>query len=82
MATKKSDQKNGTEAKHPIVIRFAAAVRAQREKRKLTQEELAARAGISISYVSMLERGNRTPPLDTVGAVAKALNVKPAVLLG
>ncbi len=47
----------------------------------LPQHVLASRAGISLSYVSLLERGERTPPLDTLESVAKALKVSPLYLL-
>jgi len=55
-------------------------LRAARIKRKYSQEALAHRAGISVSYVSMLERGQRSPPLETLEILAHALGV-PAVSL-
>lgn len=61
--------------------RFATNLRSLRETRRLTQQELAARAKISVSYVSMLERGQRSPPLDTLEHVARALHVRPTALL-
>lgn len=54
---------------------------ALRKKKKLTQEALAERAGLSVSMISMLERGQRHPPLDTLEALAKALGVRPVALL-
>ncbi len=39
----------------------------------MTQATLAKRAGISVSYLSMLERGRRDPPLSTLKGVASAL---------
>ena len=53
-----------------------------RRQRKLSQEAVAHKAGISVSYVSMLERGQRTPPLQTLEVLAKALAVSPLALLG
>lgn len=52
-----------------------------RTGRGLSQVDLAARAGIRPGYVSMLERGQRTPRLDTLCALAAALNVDPTALL-
>jgi transcriptional regulator with XRE-family HTH domain len=52
-----------------------------RLKNKLSQETLASRAGLSVSYISMLERGQRVTPLDTLELLAKALKVKPLELL-
>jgi transcriptional regulator with XRE-family HTH domain len=48
----------------------------------MSQKALADRVGISVSYVSMLERGQRSPPLETIEKMAKALGVAPAALLG
>jgi transcriptional regulator with XRE-family HTH domain len=57
-------------------------LRLVRLQRKLSQEALAGKAGISVSYVSMLERGQRSPPLETIEKMAKALGVPPGALLG
>ena len=59
----------------------AQNLRAMRGQRKLSQQSVASKAGLSVSYVSMLERGERTPPLETLEAVAKALSVSPLDLL-
>jgi transcriptional regulator with XRE-family HTH domain len=64
-----------------IVQLVAENLKAQRSKKKLTQETLAEKAGLSVSYISMLERGERTPPLDTLELLAKALGVTPTQLL-
>ncbi len=54
---------------------------ALREAKKLTQSALARKAKVSVSYVSMLERGVRVPPLETLEVIAKALGVPPLDLL-
>jgi len=65
-----------------LVTRFAGNVRKLRSKKKLSQKTLADKIGISVSYVSMLERGQRSPPLDMLEKVARALGVTPISLLG
>lgn len=65
-----------------LLTRFAGNVRRLRAKKHLSQKALADKVGISVSYVSMLERGQRSPPLETIEKVAKALAVAPAALLG
>ena len=65
-----------------LTRRFAANVQRLRSKKKLSQKALADKVGISVSYVSMLERGQRSPPLETIEKMAKALGVTPAILLG
>ena len=56
-------------------------LREVRTQQRLSQETIAKRSGISVSYVSMLERGMRTPPLETLESLAKALHVSPLYLL-
>jgi transcriptional regulator with XRE-family HTH domain len=65
-----------------LLTRFAGNVRRLRSKKNLSQKALADKVGISVSYVSMLERGQRSPPLETVERMAKALGVTPSNLLG
>ncbi len=59
----------------------AQNLRLMRTQRKLSQQALARKARVSVSYVSMLERGERTPPLSTLESMAKALSVSPLHLL-
>jgi transcriptional regulator with XRE-family HTH domain len=42
---------------------------------KLTQEELSERAKISVSFLSMIERGERSPHLETLAKIATALEL-------
>ena len=65
-----------------LLTRFAGNVRRLRAEKKLSQKALADKVGCSVSYVSMLERGQRSPPLETIEKVAKALGVPPSGLLG
>lgn len=59
----------------------AKNLRAVRTQRKLSQQAVARKARVSVSYVSMLERGERMPPLETLEVLAKALGVPPLHLL-
>jgi predicted ATPase/transcriptional regulator with XRE-family HTH domain len=55
---------------------FAVLLRRHRQARGLSQEELAAKAGISVTSVSYLERGlTRLPHRDTVQLLAAALEL-------
>ena len=56
-------------------------IKEAREKRHLTQEELAARIDISPTHVSVIERGPKIPRLDTFVAIANALEVSGDALL-
>ena len=46
----------------------------------MTQEALSERARISVSFLSMIERGERSPHLETLASIAEALEVKMADL--
>lgn len=56
-------------------------IKAAREKRELTQEELAALADLSCTHVSVIERGIKVSKLDTFVAIANALGVSADELL-
>ena len=47
---------------------------------RLTQEELSEKARISVSFLSMIERGERSPHLETLSKIAGALEVPLASL--
>ena len=59
---------------------LARRIRTLRERRGLTQEDFAARSGISVSFASLLERGERSPSYETLVQVAGALQVPLAEL--
>ena len=46
-----------------------------RQKRKVSQEALAASAGLHRTYISLLERGLRNPSLTVIQDLASALKV-------
>lgn len=59
---------------------LARRVKSLRESLRLTQEEFSKRIGISVSFASLLERGERAPSYETLVAVAQALEVPLAEL--
>jgi transcriptional regulator with XRE-family HTH domain len=52
-----------------------------REKRGLTQVATAERAGLHRTEISLIERGQRVPRLDTIVKLAGAVQVEPCALL-
>ena len=50
-------------------------IRVWREHRGLTQQQVAAQAGISKPYLSQLESGQRKGATEVLSAIAKALNI-------
>jgi transcriptional regulator with XRE-family HTH domain len=59
---------------------FGAAVRRHRSLLRLSQEELAERAGKDRTYVSGIERGCRNPSLEVLQSISDALGVDLDVL--
>ncbi len=55
-------------------------LRSSRAGPRMTQEQLSERARISISFLSMIERGERSPHLETLAKIASALEVPLAEL--
>jgi len=60
---------------------FGYRIRELRERAGLTQEGLAERADLDVTYVSGIERGRRNPGLNILGRLAKALRVSLPTLL-
>lgn len=61
-------------------MNIGSAIQLARTKRKLTQAQLALRAEISVSYLSLLERSRRDPPLSTLRKIANALHMPLEIL--
>jgi transcriptional regulator with XRE-family HTH domain len=63
------------------IEKIAMQIKALRDLQKITQKELAARAGISRGYLARLETGRHDPTITTLEKLAKALNVPVGRLL-
>jgi transcriptional regulator with XRE-family HTH domain len=50
-------------------------IRELRGALSFTQEALAERAGISVSFLSMIERSERLPHIKTLAALSNALGI-------
>ena len=59
----------------------AKNVKRLRLERGLTQEALSALADINRNYTGMIERGERSPTVDTLEKIAKAFGIDPVALL-
>jgi len=64
-----------------VLRSLGTQVRRVRLERGMRQEDLAVALGLSVAYVSLIERGRRNPPITTVLALAEALNASPTELL-
>jgi CheY-like chemotaxis protein/DNA-binding phage protein len=65
----------------PLKILLGNAIKSTRSARGMSQEQLAARAGLHRTYVSDVERGARNPSLESVQKLAQALELSLPALL-
>ncbi len=65
----------------PLHRAFIENVKARRLELDLTQEQVAKKLKIAQSSYAEIEGGRRTPTLESVEKVAKALKIEPLALL-
>lgn len=56
-------------------------IRASRIRKKLRQEDLAELTDLSVTYIGMVERGEKIPALETFVKILNALEVSADVIL-
>lgn len=62
--------------------RLGANVRELRVRRRLTQEALGERASLSHKFIGEVERGVSNPSIESIAAIARALDTDIADLFG
>ena len=62
--------------------RLGARLKEWRRVRRLTQEQLAERAGLSYKFIGEIERGRGNPTIDTLFKLSQALELDVADLFG
>jgi transcriptional regulator with XRE-family HTH domain len=70
----------GTRDLGDVRVRIGARVKQLRRSKRLTQAQLAARAGISAKTVGEVERGEANPTLSLLEDICSALAVEVAML--
>ncbi len=68
-------------SKEKAQVSFGAAMRTNRDRLGLTQEQLAERAELHTNYVSSVERGERNVSLNNITRIAYALEMQPSELM-
>ena len=68
------------QAREKAQVNYGRAIRTIRAARQLSQKQLAERACISASYISLVESGSRTPSPDVISTISRVLEV-PVFLL-
>jgi transcriptional regulator with XRE-family HTH domain len=64
-----------------VLSAFGNNIRRLRQKKELSQEALAAKAGVDRAYLSGIESGSRNPGVLSVAKLAKALGVTASELM-
>lgn len=67
--------------KRPLHVAFGKVLREYRTKAGLSQDMLADKADLDRTFIGMLERGTRGPSLESLFALARALDVTPQTLV-
>lgn len=62
--------------KNPTLVKFGKNVKVQRMILRLSQEQLAEKAGVHRTYIGMIERAEKNITLCNMDKIAKALNVE------
>ncbi|MHA3772636.1 helix-turn-helix domain-containing protein [Verrucomicrobiota bacterium sgz303538] len=60
---------------------FASVLKSLRAEKGLSQEELGFRANLHRTYISQLERGQKSPTLDSVSEICAVLDIRVSELL-
>lgn len=60
--------------------RFGRHLRAIRANRRMTQEQFAEAVGISVDFLSLIERGRNAPSFETLDRIARKLKLRVADL--
>jgi len=68
-------------SKKQFTKKLAKRIKEAREDKKLSQEELAHRAGLYRTYIGHIENARYSPSAYVVYKIAKALNIKLSDLL-
>lgn len=64
-----------------ISIAFGRVLRRIRVEKELSQEKVGELADLQRKYISLLERADYQPKLDTIFKLAKALDCSPSKLI-
>lgn len=58
-----------------IILNIGNNIRAERNRLRLSQEELAEKIGINVKNLGKIERGQSNPKITTIVSIMKALNI-------
>jgi transcriptional regulator with XRE-family HTH domain len=63
-----------------IAMNLGRTIKLCRTNRGFSQEDLAQKTSLSVSYISLIEQGKRDPAMSTVEEIARGLGVPMSLL--
>ena len=66
---------------HPSISIFSKNINILRERKNLTYKELGKKAGLSGEMIKLLEKGIRSPSLNSALLICEALDTKLTIVL-
>lgn len=67
--------------KRELLVKFGQKVRIKRAQNKLSQEQLALKAGVHRTYIGMIERGEKNITLTNINKISRALGISMSDLI-
>jgi transcriptional regulator with XRE-family HTH domain len=58
-----------------LCLKFGKKLSSLRAQKGITQEDLAEAAGLSVDFLSLIERGRRAPSFKTLEQLSSALSI-------
>lgn len=62
-----------------LTLSFGERVKEVRLSMNISQEQLAVMANISRTHMGRIERGDKSPTIETIEKISKALNCPPSI---
>ena len=64
----------------PALQAFALRLKTVRKQKKLTQEDLAAKSGLTLSQIARIETARTNPTLSTIFRIIRTMEIRPSEL--
>lgn len=64
-----------------LSVSLGARIKTLRKLQSFTQEKLAEMAELNATYIGQIERGEKSPTLDTLGKISNAFDISVSELL-
>ena len=71
----------GTDPANKIAEELGKKLRKARERKELTQEEVAKMSGVSVNYYARIERGEVNSSVEKIRKIIVALGIKSSEIL-